>query len=72
MILLQNCTFWIFLILMFLKIAFEVGMKSKKSPSAYVLNLKIRLKRRAMFWFVFADSYDVEEDSKHTFCVLGT
>ena len=54
------------------EIAFEVGMKSKKSPSAYVLNLKIRLKRRAMFWFVFADSYDVKEDSKHTCLVLGT
>ena len=59
-------------ILMFLKIAFEVVMESKKSPSAYVLNLKIRLKRRAMFWFVFADSYDVKEDSKHTCLVLGT
>ena len=54
------------------KITFEVGMKSKKSPSAYVLNLRIRLKRRAMFWFDSADSYDVKEDSKHTCLVLGT
>ena len=48
------------------KIAFEVGMKSEKSPSAYVLNVTIRLKHRAMFWFNYADSYDVKEDSKHT------
>ena len=37
-----------------------------------VFILQIRLKRRAMFWFVFADSYDVKEDSKHTCLVLGT
>ena len=59
-------------VLLILKIAFEVGMKSKKSPSAYVLNLRIRLKRCAMFWFDSADSYDVKEDSKHTCLVLGT
>ena len=58
-------------VLLILKIAFEVGMKSKKSPSAYVLNLRIRLKRRAMLWFNSADSCDVKEDFKHTCLVLG-
>ena len=59
-------------VLLILKIAFEVSMKCKKSPSAYVLNLRIRLNCSAMFLFNFADSYDVKEDSKHTCLVLGT
>ena len=59
-------------VLLILKIAFEVGMKSKKPPLAYVLNFRILLKRRAMLWFDSADSYDVKEDSKHTCLVLGT
>ena len=59
-------------VLLILKIAFEVGMKSKKSPSAYVLNLRIRLKHHTMLWFNSADSYDVKEDFKHTCLVLGT
>ena len=54
------------------EIAFEMGMESEKSPLAHVLNLKIRLKRHAMFSFDSADSYDVKEDSKHTCLVLGT
>ena len=58
--------------LILVEIAFGMGMKSKKSPPAYVLHLKIRLKHRAMFWFDSAGSYDVKEDSKHTCLVLGT
>ena len=54
------------------KIAFEVGMKSKKSPPAHVFDLKIRLRRRAMFWFALTDRYDVKQDFRHTWCVLRT
>ena len=64
----QNFHIWN---LVLLKIAFGVGMKSKKSPPAHVFDLKIWLRRRVMFWFDSVDSYDVKEDSKHTCLVLG-
>jgi len=58
--------------LVLFKVAFGVDMKSKKLPPAHVFDLKNRLGGRMMFWFALADSYDVKQDSRHTWCVLGT
>ena len=50
--------------------AFEMGMKTEKSPSAYVWNHKIRLKHRTMLPFVFADRYDLKKACKYIYIVF--
>ena len=44
----------------------SMGMKFEKLPSAYVFGHRLRLKRCAIFPFVFSDGYGLIEAYKHT------
>ena len=48
------------------------SIKTKKSPSAHVLDCKIRLECRVMLPFVSADRYDPKKACKYTCWVLDT
>ena len=49
--------------------ALSAGMKSQKSPPAYVLDHRNGLKRHAMTPFAFADRYDPKQALEYTQCV---